>query len=245
MKLISYPTTARPPVIRPAGVARRWMDETGEKFAYRCLPLNIANAHGWEILSPSTFSARWTGGDGLDAIVIESDDPPDTWPMSHFGYGVLTFGVPAILRTEPGFDLFVSGPANAPKDGIAALQAIVETDWSPYSFTMNWRFTRADKTVVFREGEPFCSFFPVPRGLAETVEAEVRPLETDPELSARYHAWTADRTRFNADLKAKDEAALAQGWQRTYFHGRHPDGASGPDDHRTRLRLCPFGEAAD
>ena len=36
----------------------------------------------------------------------------------------------------------VQGPINRPKDGIAALPGIIETDWSPYSFTMNWMFTR-------------------------------------------------------------------------------------------------------
>ena len=36
--------------IRPAPVERLWMDRTNERSAYRCLPLNIANAHGWEIL---------------------------------------------------------------------------------------------------------------------------------------------------------------------------------------------------
>jgi hypothetical protein len=28
------------------------MDASPEAFAYRCLPLNIANAHGWGILTP-------------------------------------------------------------------------------------------------------------------------------------------------------------------------------------------------
>src|SRR5689334_8953002 len=47
------------PRIRPAEATRPWMDATPEAFAYRCLPLNIANAHGWEILSPCSFEAIW------------------------------------------------------------------------------------------------------------------------------------------------------------------------------------------
>ena len=242
MKLICYPTTAEPPVIRPAALTRRWMDETGEKFAYRCLPLNIANAHAWEILSPSTFVARWSGDMNVDGVVIETDDPPNRAPQSHFGNGVLTFEVPAIFRTEPGWDLFVTGPLNSAKDGLSPLSAVIETDWSPYTFTMNWRFTRRDKPVIFKEGEPFCAFFPVLRRAAETVEPEFRALDSDPELAARHRAWSASRQRFNADLKAKDAEALAQGWQRTYFHGQNPDGAPGPEDHCTRLRLRPFAE---
>jgi hypothetical protein len=40
-------------------VERGWMDATGDSFAYRCLPLAVANAHGWEILCVRGFIARW------------------------------------------------------------------------------------------------------------------------------------------------------------------------------------------
>ena len=49
MDLICYLHDGWDPDIRPAEPRRDWMDETPEAFAYRCLPLNIANAHGWEI----------------------------------------------------------------------------------------------------------------------------------------------------------------------------------------------------
>ena len=47
MRLICYPTSGDPPKIVAAPVQRAWMDRTDQGFAYRCLPLNIANAHGW------------------------------------------------------------------------------------------------------------------------------------------------------------------------------------------------------
>ena len=60
MKLTFYAMEKGSARLRPAPPTRQWMDETSEAFAYRCLPLNIANAHGWELLSPSSFSARRT-----------------------------------------------------------------------------------------------------------------------------------------------------------------------------------------
>jgi len=80
------------------------MDATPESFAYRCLPLNIANAHGWEILNPHGFSAEWNGGAGTDAVTVRPDPGADPRRMavSLFGQGVLTFHVEAILRTPPG-----------------------------------------------------------------------------------------------------------------------------------------------
>ena len=30
---------------------RAWMDSTDRRFAYRCLPLSIANSMGWEVVT--------------------------------------------------------------------------------------------------------------------------------------------------------------------------------------------------
>src|SRR4051812_45121993 len=44
LKLIAYRVHTMPSMpIVPAPARRDWMDATHEKFAYRCLPLNIAN----------------------------------------------------------------------------------------------------------------------------------------------------------------------------------------------------------
>src|SRR3954449_12981067 len=40
---------------------RDWMDDTPNKFAYRCLPLTIANQTGWFVYNPVGFTAVWTG----------------------------------------------------------------------------------------------------------------------------------------------------------------------------------------
>jgi Family of unknown function (DUF6065) len=93
--------------------------------------------------------------------------------VSHFGHGILTFHIPCLFRTEPGIDLLVQGPVNRPKDAIAPLSGIVETDWAPYTFTMNWQFTRPGIAVRFEKGEPFCHVWPLQRGALQTVEPEV------------------------------------------------------------------------
>ena len=158
-----------------------------ERFAYRCLPLSIANAHGWEILCGTGFTAVWNGGTGLDAVTITTDAGGDAIALSHFGSGVLTFHVPCLFRTDAGVDLMVSGPINRPKDAIAALTGLIETDWSPYSFTMNWQFTRPHTAVRFEKGEPFCHLMPVRRGEIEAVEPELRLAVGKSRAATRAH----------------------------------------------------------
>lgn len=226
--------------IRAAPVEREWMDDTNQRFAYRCLPLNIANTHGWEILCSNAFSAIWDGGSGLDAIRIKSASGIAPPAISHFGDGILTFHVPCLFRTEPGVDLFVTGPINRPKDAIAPLSGIIETDWSPYTFTMNWRFTRAYQRVYFGSDEPFCHFFPLGRGSLETLVPDMRNLSENPELEQEYATWTESRNTFNTTLADPASKAALEKWQKSYFRGVGPSGAPGAHDHHSRLRLRPF-----
>jgi hypothetical protein len=240
-KLIAYVVDGHTVDIRPAPMERAWMDATDQRFAYRCLPLNIANAHGWEILAPSAFSARWDGGFGKDAIRIWPDLGTTAPAVSHFGHGVLTFHIPCLFRTEPGTDLLVTGPINRPKDGIYALTGIIETDWAPYTFTMNWQFTRSHLRVRFERGEPYCHIFPVQRGSLERVRPELRSLLEAPDLEREHKLWSESRNSFNADLAQQGSQAAEERWQKTYFRGLGPAGDTGEvQGHKTRLRLKPF-----
>jgi uncharacterized protein DUF6065 len=243
LKLIAYAIDGHQVEIRPAPVDRDWMDRTNQRFAYRCLPLNIANAYGWEILCPSGFVSVWNGDDDLAAISIVSDLDTPAPAVSHFGHGVLTFHLPCLFRTEPGFDLMVQGPINRPKDAIAALCGVIETDWSPYSFTMNWIFTRPGTPIRFEKGEPFCHIFPFRRGDIDAVAPEIRALSSDPILKAQHDTWTASRERFNSDLLRPGSEAEAEKWQKMYHRGvvPHSDRVES-DAHRTRLRIKSFDD---
>jgi hypothetical protein len=217
-KLIAYEiypdATAR---LRQSRRERKWMDDTENKYAYRCLPMVIANQFGWDILSPHHIRATWDGSMPKEAIRIETlygDGAPLC--TSHFGSGVLTFSLPYLFKTPPGWNLMVRGPTNTPKDGLSALDGIVETDWTHSTFTMNWKFTRAC-TIEFALHEPFCMIHPIQRGLLDMFEPEMQLLSTDPELKAKYEQWSAGRNRFNIHLKEHEATAVQQGWEKDYF----------------------------
>lgn len=239
-KLTAYTMPHRSIDLRAAPHERDWMDETDQRYAYRCLPLAIANAHGWEILCPSGFTASWHGSVKTDAITIAPDGDSIAPAISHFGYGILTFHIPAVFRTEPGYDLMAQGPINRPKDGIGPLSGVVETDWAPFTFTMNWMFTRPGE-IRFEEGEPICHIFPIQRGELECFDPVVRPLTDNPALHAEFNAWSESRAKFNTGLRERDPDVQAEKWQKHYYRGRSLDGTGlAGDDHRTRIRLAPF-----
>lgn len=245
-KLIAFGLPRQPLDIRPAPHERDWMDATDQRYAYRCLPLAIANGHGWEIHCPSGFSAWWDGETHTGALRIQPDEDGHKPAISHFGYGIITFHISAVFRTEPGYDLMVQGPINRPKDAIAPLSGIVETDWTPFTFTMNWKFTRANTVIRFEKGEPFCHVFPTRRGELERISPEFRGIEENPQLKAEFDAWTASRANFLATLHTPDSEASAAKWQKHYYRGQNLDGTEiAAEDHRTRIRLRPFARDED
>jgi hypothetical protein len=222
-----------------APIQRAWMEQTPQRFANRCLPLLIANQSGWLLINTETVRLTWDGGRELDSLTIEYEGAPHSRPfVSHFGSGIVTYLVPYLFRTSPGWNLLVRGPSNCPKDGIYPLEGVVETDWATATFTMNWHLTRPGMTVTFIRGEPVAMVVPQRRGDLERVSPRIKDLSSDPSLDAAYQAWQASRQEFLADL---DEGGLPRGkdWQRHYFRGRTVDGYEFPD-HQTRLRVNDF-----
>ena len=246
MELTAYLHPGWAPLIRPAPATRPWMDLTPESFAYRCLPLNIANAHGWEILSPCGFEAIWDGGTDTSAVTLRLDPgaDPQHAPVSLFGQGVLTFHVEAIFRTPPGWNLWIGGSPNRLKDAIGPLTAVVETDWSPFTFTMNWRFTRPDTPIRFEAMEPFCFLFPIERASIEAFAPAFAPLDADPATADRFRAWSVARDEFRARMQLEPPKAPADHWQKHYYRGVDASGEALIADHRAKLRLKPFDRSA-
>jgi hypothetical protein len=238
--LVCYATGSNPPEIVPARPDREWMDATYERFAHRCIPLSIANSSGWEILCPVSFEAWWHGGIQPQDITFTTNGDMRamrSFVAPHFGHGVLTFSTGYMFRTNPGWSLWVRGLPNTVKDRIVPLEGVVETDWLPFAFTMNWRFTRMGR-VHFEKGEPFCFITLVPHGLLDAVEPVARNLSDDPELAAAYKAWDESRVSFNAKLLQGEPEALKKGWQRSYVRGENPHGEP-PEFHLSKRRLKP------
>jgi hypothetical protein len=242
MDLICYLHPGWEPLIRPAEATREWMDGTPESFAYRCLPLNIANAHGWEILSPCTFDAVWNGGNSTRdvAVNLTPGTDPQRAPVSIFGQGILTFHVEGIFRTPPGWNLWIGGSPNRPKDGIFPLSGVVETDWSPFTFTMNWQFTRRSHRVRFEQGEPFCFVFPVRRGYLDQVTPRLVALTQAPDVLEQFKTWSKARDEFHANVARNPPKTPADRWQKHYYRGVDMTERSPIADHATKLRLAPF-----
>ena len=219
LKISGYQVSDEAYPIRRASRERAWMDRSPNKYAYRCLPLVIASQMGWELLSPVDFAATWTGEDAQDALTVRFFGRGTGTITSHFGMGVLSFNLGWMFRTPPGIGMLCVGPANDPKPKIGPLEGFIETDWSDYTFLMNWRFSEAGE-VFFRKGEPICRIVPYPQYFLDQFDGELLMKSDMPQQSGEeYGAWDKARGEFLTGLKNKDEAAVKLGWMRHYMRG--------------------------
>jgi Family of unknown function (DUF6065) len=236
MILEAFALADDPQPLVPAPAQRDWMEQGTARHAYRCLPIAVANTYGWQLLLPADVTATWNGGAELADVSVTCARPQQA--ISNFANGILTFDVAYIFRTPLDFHLLVSGPHNEFKDGIAPLTAVVETDWLPYSFTMNYKFTRPGQ-VHWRAGEPYAQILVVRAGIQQGVQPVIRRMADDPRLDADHAAWRDRRTRMRDRLAAQDPAALRTPWDKDYFLGRYADGRGTYADHINKLRLRP------
>ena len=239
LKITAYACVEDPMALDTASRRRDWIEALPQRFAYRCLPLVMANQLGWEILNPVPFAASWNGKSSLDAIKLRFEGEPSPLVGSHFGNGILTFSLGYLFRTTKSHNLYVKGPANRPKDGIAPLEGLVETDWAPFTFTMNWQFTRKRHRVSFDAAEPIACILPYPRHYAQKFAPAIRDIHEDAALYRQYTGWRNERLAFNEALKVKGSRAADEGWQRTYMKGQDQAGGTFAG-HQTKVQMKGF-----
>jgi hypothetical protein len=89
----------------------------------------------------------------------------------------------------------------------------------------------------FEKGEPFCFITLAPHGLLDAVQPRIGKLEDDPALNQAFQQWRQGRKDFNERLTRLEPAAVAEGWQRTYLHGKGAAAAETPPHHLSKRKL--------
>lgn len=222
---------------------RDWMDNNSG-HAYKCLPLSVANGFGWEIVNPVSFDAVWDGSLGHGGQTIKFNFYPETEEerkfvatnhiSSHFGSGIITFsGLNFIIRTSKDHNVFLKGPTNHFKHGAQALEAIMESDWLPYTFTLNWKITAPNLLVKFLKGEPLGCLFPFPRNYLESFQAIEVLGEKESELNKEHESWAEKRR----NSQGKTHLLYVKGVQNV-----HQEEKQMFEAHQKTIRGCPFSK---
>ncbi len=208
--------------IVPLAMKRNWMTDSKYKFAYKCLPLNIANQYGFAVLSPADFTVDYWGGDDGNAVdvMVHSDDPQIKENIvSYLGEKTVTIHLDFCLQTPEGYSTYIRGIANETKDGIKYLDAIVETDWLPYTFSYSFVVT-SPGIYEFKKNEPLFMFFPIERNTVENFTLRNQSIKTNDDFYKDFSEYANSRNKLTFDVK--DGKVEGPHFQRFYQEGRGP-----------------------
>lgn len=232
------------PKIVPAKIKREWADESPTKHPYRCIPLSIGSSYGWDLLSPCTFSIEFDGkenprNDSIKITVLDGYPYIEDVVEPYFEQGTITFKVPFIFKTEPGYNTFITGPLNTPKDNIYPMSAIVETDWLPFTFGMTWKMM-SKGSAYFAKNEPFMRFFPIKREkMLEDCQIVVESITNNPKLDGEYQAYSNTKKKVMEESKKVGRTCP----HTNYSEGVMSDGTIGEPikvtDHYSKIILKP------
>lgn len=169
--------------------SREWMDQPPTKFIYNCIPIVCANSFGWWILNSQDIEVEWDGGVYADAVTIKDHTEGRNYNLvsSHFGSGILTFNIPMLFQTPAGWGLWVGGASNTFIDGIFALEGLVETNWAPFTFTMNYKITRPNHVIKIPKYYPICRIVPFQLNLNDKFNFKL--LNDNPQLHTKQVEW--------------------------------------------------------
>jgi len=218
-------------IIEQASSKRNWMSANND-HAYRCLPLTMANQAGWIIRLPFSMTAIWNGNQNRDTVRFELDDPLNKYwmvPSNLFGNGIITFNLPWLFRAErKGVNLLVRGCPNFLKTNATPLEGLVEIDWVPFTFTMNWKIQDWNRPVQFTKGDPIGFIQPMCVDIIEATQLQVKHPRENPSLLAEYTKWNRMRKLLNNDpMRPRSE------WQKFYHDGPKDKSIK----HRTKIIL--------
>lgn len=226
------------------------MDNTVYQYAYRCLPLQIANSNGWVMECPSDIIVSWDGGDHKSCLQIHYAIDEWDFASSSFGYGILTLHSGYLFKTpdeEPRYDMMVTGIPNYWYDFMVPLTGIVETFWNPATATMNWKLLRPGFFEI-KAGQPLIFITPIPHEVPKWAP-EIVPVDQNADVSRDYHTWAKRRRATNDALDRAfmtgqevggiNPADPSTHWEKKYFQGMDEKGNK-VAGHQTKRRFAEF-----
>lgn len=214
--------------IQPLPMKRGWMNNVIGTNAYQCVPMNIANQSGWVVLNPVEFCAIWDGGPTNKSLQVHyHEESKINYAMSHLHNGTLTIMPDFIIKTPEGISTLIRGVPNHPIQHITPLEAVVETDWLPFTFTYNFKFNFPGE-VIFKKGDPLFVFTPVKRTEIEQYTVTTKPIDKESEFGKEYFKYE------NSRREMLDNSGP---FQKFYAKGRSSTRQYEIKNHQTQLKL--------
>lgn len=166
-------------IVEPLAARRDWMDETDNKHAYMCFPLNLTNRLGWGISFPEDIRFIWDGITDTtpDHItVLEGEKYVSTLR----GNATLSFTTGLIFKTDEHTTMLAMPVPNQFIRGTQCYTNLISTSFYMHLLPLAWRITEPNIEILIPAGTPVAAVMPISLGRLQS-EYELTVMPTYPE----------------------------------------------------------------
>lgn len=213
---------------------REWMDETPEKHAYMCFPLNLTNRLGWGISFPEDIKFVWDGitdgsPDHVKVLKGERFVHPDR------GNATISFTTGLKFTTDKTTSMLTMPVPNLFVRGAQCYTTLISTSFYFHMLPIAWRITEPNVEITIPAGTPVASVLPISlTDLQENYELEID------ETPADHIYW--DEVRKYGDVTILKN--MGDDWSKMYREALNYEGEVVGQHETKSIKLktvtCPF-----
>lgn len=160
MKITATRTMPQCANIEQLPLQRDWMDETGERHAYHCFPMSLANRLGWSISFPEDIVFMWDGGQdpGPDRIkILAGHNFANVNRANH----TISFETGLAFSAEENVSLLTMPVPNQFIRGAQCFTTIISTSVLPGSLPIAWMVTEPNVEIKIPANTPVAAVLPI------------------------------------------------------------------------------------
>ena len=152
-----YPDAAN---IEQLQARRDWMDDTPEKHAYMCFPLNLTNRLGWGVSFPEEIRFVWDGITDTtpDHITILSGEK---YVYTGRGNATISFNTGLIFKTDEQTTMLTMPVPNLFIRGAQCYTTLISTSFYFHTLPIAWRLTEPNIEIVIPANMPIATVLPL------------------------------------------------------------------------------------
>lgn len=169
-KILAYKNSNQSADISQLQVKRDWMEDTYDRHAYNCFPVNLTNSLGWGISFPEDIVFIWDGVSDAspDHVKILSGEK---WCHPFRSNATISFKTGITLKTDEDITTLVMPVPNQFIDGVQCFTTLISTSFFIGEIQVAWRITKPNVPITIPAGTPVCSIIPL--GLANLNNSEL------------------------------------------------------------------------
>ena len=136
------------------------MEITGERHAYHCFPVSLANRLGWSISFPEDITFVWDGGTDLNADrvqIIQGEKYANINRANH----TISFETGLRFTAKENISLMTMPVPNQFVRGAQCFTTIVSTSVLPGSLPIAWMITEPNLEITIPANTPVAAVIPI------------------------------------------------------------------------------------